>query len=198
MRILVGITGSIGVLGVHVYLANLLGKKEVEELRVLMTPTAARFVSPRALEALIGTPVRVDPWTDSGQMISPPTLVKGIDLYLIAPASATTLSKCAAGIADTLVTNCYLCHTGSVAFAPAMAPEMWDHPAVRSNLERLKEFGACILPSGFGFSAALGKNIKGAMCSFTEMWPRLKALVEEESKRATKRVDAGPLSESET
>jgi phosphopantothenoylcysteine decarboxylase / phosphopantothenate---cysteine ligase len=182
MRILVGITGSIGVLGIHSYLVSLLSQKEVEEIRVLMTPTAARFVSPRALEALISTPVRVDSWTDSGQMISPPALVKGIDLYLIAPASATTLAKCAAGIADTLVTNCYLCHTGPVAFAPAMAPEMWDHPAVRANFERLQGFGACILPSGVGFSAALGKNIKGAICSFAVMWPRLKELVEEAKK----------------
>jgi phosphopantothenoylcysteine synthetase/decarboxylase len=196
MRILVGITGSIGVLGIHSYLVSLLSQKEVEEIRVLMSPTAARFVSPRALEALIGSPVRVDPWTDSGQMISPPALVKGIDLYLIAPASATTLAKCATGIADTLVTNCYLCHTGPVAFAPAMAPEMWDHPAVRGNFERLQGFGACILPPGVGFSAALGKNIKGAICSFAEMWPRLKALVQEAKKTSEGEAAEPPASPS--
>jgi phosphopantothenoylcysteine decarboxylase / phosphopantothenate---cysteine ligase len=193
MRILVGITGSIGVLGIHAYLASLLGQKEVEELRILMTPTAARFVSPRALEALTGVAVRVDAWTDSGQMISPPSLVKEIDLYLIAPASATTLGKCAAGVADTLVTNCYLCYTGPVAFAPAMAPEMWDHPAVRANFNRLREYGACILPAGVGFSAALGRNIKGALCPFKEMWPLLKALVENARKPPSEETETGPL-----
>lgn len=191
MKILVGISGSIGVLGAHVYLINLLGKEEVEEVRAVMTPTAARFVSPKAIEALIGKPVRVDPWTDAGQMISPPDLVKGVDLFLIAPASATTLSRCAAGSAETLLTNLYLCFTGPVAFAPAMAPEMWDHPAVRRNMDRLREDGAAILPAGVGFSAALGKSIKGAMCPFSQMWPLLKAQVEE-WKRGREAAPAGP------
>jgi phosphopantothenoylcysteine synthetase/decarboxylase len=194
MKILVGISGSIGVLGIHAYLISLLAQKEVEEVRAVMTPTAARFVSPKAIEALIGKIVRVDPWTDPGQMVSPPDLVKGIDLYLVAPASATTLSRCAAGSAETLVTNCYLCFTGPVAFAPAMAPEMWDHPAVLRNLDRLREDGATILPAGVGFSASLGKSIKGSLCPFSQMWPLLKTQVEEWGKReaATGSEKAGP------
>ncbi|MFL6196707.1 MAG: flavoprotein [Thermoanaerobaculia bacterium] len=180
MKILVGISGSIGVLGVHTYLINFLAQKEVEEVRAIMTPTAAKFVSPKAIEALLGKQVRVDPWTDGGVMTSTPELVRGIDLYLVAPASATTISRCAHGSAETLVANCYLCYTGPVAFAPAMAPEMWDHPAVRRNFDQLREYGATILPAGSGFSAALGKQMKGAMCPFSQMWPLLKSIVEGE------------------
>ncbi|HTG36992.1 MAG TPA: flavoprotein [Thermoanaerobaculia bacterium] len=194
MKILVGISGSIGVLGIHAYLISLLAQKEVEEVRAVMTPTATRFVSPRALEALIGKAVAVDPWTDSGKMVSPPELVQGADLYLIAPASATTLSRCASGSAETLVSNCYLCFTGPVAFAPAMAPEMWDHPAVRRNLDRLQQDGALILPAGVGFSAALGKSIKGALCAFPQMWPQLKSLVE---KRQETLDPSKPLGDAE-
>ena len=185
MKILVGISGSIGVLGIHAYLVSLLLEKEVDEVHAIMTPTAARFVSPRALEAVLRRPVHVDPWTDAGTMFSPPDLVRGIDLYLIAPASATTLSRCAAGSAETLVTNCYLCHTGAVAFAPAMSAEMWEHPAVRRNLERLRQDGACVLPAGEGYLVSARKREKGPMCSYAEMWPRLKAHVAQvqESKR---------------
>jgi phosphopantothenoylcysteine decarboxylase/phosphopantothenate--cysteine ligase len=178
MKILVGISGSIGVVGIHSYLVSMLLEKEVEEVNAVMTPTAARFLSPRSLEAFLGRTVHVDPWTDPGTMFAPPELVKGIDLYLVAPASATTLSRCAAGAAETLVANCYLCHTGPVAFAPSMSPEMREHPAVRHNLDRLKEFGACILPQGEGFSVAARKMQKSSMCSYAQMWPQLKALVQ--------------------
>ena len=79
-------------------------QEEVEEVRAVMTPTASRFLSPRSLEALLKRPVHVDPWTDPGIMPAPPELVQGVDLYLVAPASATTLSRCAAGSGDSSAT----------------------------------------------------------------------------------------------
>jgi phosphopantothenoylcysteine decarboxylase/phosphopantothenate--cysteine ligase len=175
MKILVGVSGSIGVLNIHSYLISLRSEPEVEELRVVMTPTAARFVNPQGLEALLRLRVHVDSWSDPRPMLPPPELVHGIDLYLIAPASATTLSRCAAGAADTLLANCYLNWTGPVAFAPAMAPEMWEHPAVRQNVARLESFGARFLPMGKGWSAAAGKVIQGSLCPYQQMWPLLKA-----------------------
>jgi len=179
MKILVGISGSIGVLGIPSHLVSLLAEKEVEDLRLLMTPTAARFVSPRTLEALLRRPVHVDPWSDERPMVSPPDLVRDIDLYLIAPASATTLARCANGSGETLLAHCYLSYRGPVAFAPAMSPEMWEHPAVLRNLKRLEDDGACILPAGSGYSAATGQVGKAAMCSYKQMWPLLQSLVKQ-------------------
>lgn len=183
MRVLFGISGSIGVIGVTGHLQQFLMQEEVEELRVVMTPTAARFLSPRAIEAFLGDPVRVDLWSEPGPMISPPELVRGIDVYVVAPASATTLSRCAAGSAETLVANCYLCHTGPVLFAPAMSEEMMAHPAVRRNLRQLEEFGASILEPSMGYSAAAKRELRVAMCPFPRMWSRLKAVVEEARPR---------------
>jgi|SRR4028118_358750 Phosphopantothenoylcysteine synthetase/decarboxylase len=185
MKILVGISGSVGVVGIHTYLLNLLMEKEVDEVNAIMTPSAARFLNPRTLEVFLGNQVHVDPWTDTGLMYAPPELVKGVDLYLIAPASATTLSRCATGSAETLIANCYLCHTGPVAFAPSMSPSMWDHPAVIQNIDRLKSFGACILPPGEGFSITARKTEKASICSYTEMWPRLRSFVQESQRRGT-------------
>ena len=184
MRVLIGITGSIGVLGISSYLINLQVEEEVEELRVIMTPTAARFVDPRTLEALVRQPVFVDPWTDGGRMVSPPELVKELDLYLIAPASATTLSRCAAGSGETVVAQCYLCHTGPVAFAPCMSPEMLRHPAVVENLERLEQRGACILPSGAAYEVSTGTFVNSGLCPYREAWPILRALVQQRPRPA--------------
>jgi phosphopantothenoylcysteine decarboxylase/phosphopantothenate--cysteine ligase len=177
MKILVGISGSIGVVSISSYLLSLLVEEEVEELRVLMTPTAARFLDPKTLESLLRRPVFVDPWTDSGRMYSPPELVKDLDLYLIAPASATTLSRCASGSGETLLAHCYLCHTGPVAFAPCMSPEMLSHPAVVRTLERLAADGACILPCGPAFEVSTGALVNSGTCPYREMWPILKSLL---------------------
>lgn len=182
MRVLVGISGSIAVTGITGYLQQFLLQKEVEELRVVMTPTAARFISPKAIEAWIGRSVRVDLWSEPGPMIAPAELVMGIDVYVVAPASATTVARCASGSAETLISNCYLCHTGPVIFAPAMPEEVLAHPAVRRNLKQLEEFGACILETSIGFSASTKKQSRGAMCPFPTMWARIKDLVEQAQK----------------
>jgi len=178
MKILVGISGAIGALGIPSYLINLQVEQEVEELRIVMTPTAARFINPQSLEALVRQPVFVDPWNDGRRLYSAPELVKDLDLYLIAPASATTLSRCATGSGETLVAQCYLCHGGPVAFAPSMSPEMFRHPAVVRNLKWLEENGARILPPGPAFQAATGTFVQGGTCPYREMWPILKSLVQ--------------------
>lgn len=189
MKILVGISGSLGVIGIHAYLISMLLEKDIEEVNAVMTPTAARFLNPRSLEAILARPVHVDPWTDPGIMYSPPELVKEIDLYLVAPASASTLARCASGSAETLVASCYLCHKGPVAFAPSMSPDMLEHPAVRRNLDSLKGFGACILPLGEGYSVAARKKQASYMCSYQQMWPILRALPEKKIIKGPDKVD---------
>jgi len=192
MRVLVGISGSIAVVGITGHLQQFLMQEEVEELRVIMTPTAARFLSPKAIEAIIGKSVRTDLWSEPGPMIAPAELVMGIDVYVVAPASATTIARCASGSAETLVSNCYLCHTGPVVFAPAMPEEALAHPAVRRNFKQLEEFGACILETSIGRSAATKKQTRGAMCPFPAMWFRIKSLVEQAQK------EKQPTSRNET
>jgi phosphopantothenoylcysteine synthetase/decarboxylase len=190
MRVLVGISGSIGVLGIPAYLIGLQVAPEVEELRILMTPTATRFLAPQSLEALLRLPVHVDPWADGRPLRSPPELVQDIDLYLVAPASATTLARCANGVGDTLVSYCYLCHGGATAFAPSLAPGAWRHPAVLRNLDRLQQDGAHILPPGLSYSASTGTFEKSGPCPFPEMWPVLKRLVEERRTAADRAATA--------
>jgi phosphopantothenoylcysteine decarboxylase/phosphopantothenate--cysteine ligase len=167
MKVLVGITGSIGVLNIHSYLARLAAEPGVH-LRAVMTATAARIVNPAALGALLRCPVVSEEWQRE-QAIPPSTHVEDVDVFLIAPATATTMSYCAAGAAQNLVSACYLAHEGPTVFAPSMAPEMLAHPATKRNLRILAEDGAIVLETGRGLQVSSGRWVDGALCDYSIM-----------------------------
>jgi len=171
MNVLVGVTGSIGALGIHMYLLRLMAQPGVV-VRAVMTPAAARFVRPETLGAVLHAPVPVGFWSGHGRWVSPPEIIEGVDLLLVAPASATTLAYCAHGNAATIVSACYLCHAGPTIFAPSMSPGMLGHPAVVRNIRQLRNDGALVLPSGRGVAVSSGAASDGALCEFDEMWVR--------------------------
>jgi phosphopantothenoylcysteine decarboxylase/phosphopantothenate--cysteine ligase len=76
-----------------------------------------------------------------------------MDLLLVAPATANTLGKFANGIADDFLSALYLATRAPVIMAPAMNTQMWTHPAVRENLDRLRARGVSILEPGEGYLA---------------------------------------------
>jgi len=77
----------------------------------------------------------------------------GADILCIAPATANFLAKAANGLADDVLSTLYLCFSGPVIVAPAMNPDMWVHPAVVRNVERLVADGVCVLPPDDGWVA---------------------------------------------
>ena len=168
MRVLVGISGSIGVLGIHTYLLRLAAEPGLT-LGVVMTPTAARIVAPGALGAVLGCSIVTDPW-QGDHALSPSVLVAAVDVFIVAPASATTLAFCATGAAANPVAACYLAHPGASIFAPVMAPEMLLHPAVQRNLHHLSQDGAIVLPTGEGLRASDGSwSRQGALCDYATL-----------------------------
>jgi phosphopantothenoylcysteine decarboxylase/phosphopantothenate--cysteine ligase len=167
MKILVGITGAVGVLGIHSYLLRLAAEPGAE-VALMMTATAARIVDPGVLGAVLRCDVIVEPWQER-RAVPPAALTNGIDVLLVAPASATTIAYCATGTAANLVAACYLSHVGRSVFAPSMAPEMLAHPATRRNLRTLAEDGATILPSGEGLQIATGRWTPGALCDYATL-----------------------------
>ncbi|MBI4714931.1 MAG: bifunctional phosphopantothenoylcysteine decarboxylase/phosphopantothenate--cysteine ligase CoaBC [Nitrospirae bacterium] len=142
-RILLGVTGSIA------------AYKAVEILRRLdevgavvtcvLTPDAARFVPPITFEALSRRRVYTDIFsldeTEEGVRIPHVTLGRETDLILIAPATAHFIGKAAAGLADDLLSALLLTGSAPVMMAPAMDVGMIDHPAVRHNMDLLRERG---------------------------------------------------------
>jgi phosphopantothenoylcysteine decarboxylase/phosphopantothenate--cysteine ligase len=107
------------------------------------------MISRATFAALTGRPVPASVWDD-------PAAVTHVDLarwgqvLVVAPATAHTLARLAAGLADDLLTNVALAFGGPVVVAPAMHTEMWEHPATRANLATLEARGARVVPPASG------------------------------------------------
>jgi len=135
-RILLGVTG-----GVAAYKAVFLARRLVEEgadVRVVMTDAAQRFVGAQTFAAVTGNKVlselfgAISPHTELGQW------AEGV---VVAPATATTIAKAAAGLGDDLLSAILLATRAPVLLAPAMHTEMWENPATRRNVETLRGDG---------------------------------------------------------
>lgn len=139
-KILIGITGSIAAYKIP-FLIRLL-VKEGAEVKVVMTPSAANFVTPLTISTLTHSPVLTIPFNSAdGTWYSHVDWGNWADIYLIAPASANTLAKMANGLTDNLLTAIYLAAKCPVFFAPAMDVDMFIHPATQANIARLLSFG---------------------------------------------------------
>ncbi len=115
-------------------------------VRVAMTSRACEFIQPLTFRALSGSHVIVDDYApDNPDPIAHITFSQTADLFLVAPATANLIAKFANGVADDFVTSTYLASTAPVLIAPAMNTAMWQHPATRRNLEKLKADGVYIV-----------------------------------------------------
>ncbi len=139
-KIVLGVTGSIAAYKAAV-LTRLLVKAGAE-VKVVMTKAAHDFITPLTLSTLSKNPVLTDfVKNESGQWNNHVELGLWADAFVVAPASASTISKMATGHCDNLLIAVYLSARCEVFFAPAMDLDMLQHPSVRSNIEKLKSFG---------------------------------------------------------
>jgi phosphopantothenoylcysteine decarboxylase/phosphopantothenate--cysteine ligase len=151
-EVLLGVTGGIAAYKAVDVLRGL--QRRGHGVSVVMTRSAARFVGPPTFAALSGRPVGTSLFEVEGQPgYGHLDLARAADLMLVAPASANTLARMAAGLGDGLLLSCYLAFTGPVLVAPAMNTRMWLHPATRDNLERLRTRGVQVIPPGTGLLA---------------------------------------------
>ncbi|WP_353662276.1 bifunctional phosphopantothenoylcysteine decarboxylase/phosphopantothenate--cysteine ligase CoaBC [Hydrogenimonas sp. SS33] len=134
-KVLVGVTGSIAAYKacdlVRLYV------KAGAEVRVVMTESAKRFVSPLTFEALSANRVlheSTESWADEINHIG---LGEWADLFVIAPATANTLNKMASGIADNLLLQAVLAYEGPILAAPAANTRMVENPVTVANMKRL-------------------------------------------------------------
>jgi phosphopantothenoylcysteine decarboxylase/phosphopantothenate--cysteine ligase len=167
-RILLGVSG-----GISAYKAVELVRLAIKAghaVRVLQTRASLEFVGRATFEGITGAPVLVDEFEHDparGAFQGEPVpdhdpighleLASRCDVFCIAPASANTIAKLAAGIADNMLTAAYLACTGPVVLAPAMNNRMFDHPATQANLETLRARGVHIVEPGTGALASPGE-----------------------------------------
>ena len=167
-RLLLGVTG-----GIAAYKAIELARLAIKAghaVRVIQTEASTRFVGTASFAGVTGAPVLVTEWEpdplrgafpgDDAPTHAPLShleLVERADAFLIAPASANTIAKLAAGQADNLLTAAALACRRPLIVAPAMNGAMYEHPATQENLARLRERGATVLDPGAGSLASLGE-----------------------------------------
>ena len=162
-KVLLGVTAGIAAYK-SAFLVRLLVKKGAE-VRVVMTPSAKEFVTPLTLSTLSKNEV----WSsftkeddENAQWNNHVELGLWADLFIIAPATANTLSKMAQGSSDNLLVATYLSAKCPVYFAPAMDLDMYKHPSTVATFEKLISFQNIMIPAEHG-ELASGLVGKGRM-----------------------------------
>ncbi|HUY59504.1 MAG TPA: bifunctional phosphopantothenoylcysteine decarboxylase/phosphopantothenate synthase [Solirubrobacteraceae bacterium] len=189
MRLLIGVSG--GIAAYKALETARLAVKAGHAVRVIQTPTSERFVGRASFAGITGAPVLTsefdaDPARGAypGEPVPERTpishlaLVERADVYLIAPASANTIAKLAAGAADNLVTTAALAAACPIAVAPAMNNRMYLNPATQANLRILQERGVTVIPPGTGELAAHGERGVGRLAEPEELLAACTALLE--------------------
>jgi phosphopantothenoylcysteine decarboxylase/phosphopantothenate--cysteine ligase len=151
-NILLGVSG-----GIAVYKAAALTSKLVQagaSVRVIMTESASKFVSPLTFQALSRNDVYTDTFEEKNpEVISHIDAADWADLAIVAPATANVIGKLAGGIADDMLTTTLLATTAPVWIAPAMNVHMYDHPAVKRNIMTLDQDGYRFIEPSEGYLA---------------------------------------------
>ena len=179
-RILLGITGSIAAYKAAP-LCRLL-KTAGADVRVVMTPLAKQFITPLTMATLSKHPILVEFFgPENGAWNSHISLGEWADCLLIAPATANTLAKMAAGIADNLLLTTYLSARCPVAVAPAMDLDMYAHPATQQNLRTLAGRGVHLIDPEEG-ELASGLTGKGRMADPERIAAFVEELLREKKK----------------
>ncbi len=196
-KILLCVTG-----GIAVYKAVALTSKLIQqgaEVKVIMSQSACEFVTPLSFQALSRNEVYTDTFDEKDPaVISHIDLADWADIALVAPATANVIGKLANGMADDMITTTLLATKAPVWVAPAMNVHMYDHPAVKENMNRLASFGYRFIEPGEGFLAC-GYVGKGRLEEPEIIVDRMIQFFEKENKKPLqgKRVlvTAGPTIE---
>jgi phosphopantothenoylcysteine decarboxylase/phosphopantothenate--cysteine ligase len=187
-RILLGVTG-----GIAAYKAIELTRLAIKSghgVRVLMTPAARHFVGEASFEGITGAPVLTsefdadpargafpgDPLPDHAP-IGHLEVAANADCYAIAPASANTIAKLAAGLADNMVTTAFLANRSPALVAPAMNDRMFSSAAVQANLQVLRERGVRVVEPEEGSLASRNEHGVGRLPEPTRLLAEIEDLL---------------------
>jgi phosphopantothenoylcysteine decarboxylase / phosphopantothenate---cysteine ligase len=200
-RLLLGVSGGIAAYKSLEFarLATLAG----HGVRVLMTENAGRFVGAASFEGIVGAPVLTseydrDPMRgafpgepghggpdDAGHdPIGHLELAANCDAFLVAPASANTIAKLAAGFADSMLTTSFLACEAPRLVSPAMNDRMYADAATQANLATLRERGVEVIEPGEGLLASRGESGRGRLPDPAELLARVEAVLSGDETQA--------------
>ncbi|MFM7841157.1 MAG: bifunctional phosphopantothenoylcysteine decarboxylase/phosphopantothenate--cysteine ligase CoaBC [Nitrospira sp.] len=191
---LLGVSGSIAAYKAVELLRAL--TREGADVHVAMTESATKFVTPLTFEVLSKHSVARGLYATHQEMLHL-TLPEEADAFLIAPATANTLAKCALGLADDLLSTMVLAASCPLIIAPAMDGGMWDHPTVQEHVALLRQRGVTVLDPVEG-PLASGKIGTGRLTDAVTMLAALEARLNLRRDFVGQRilVSAGPTQEA--
>ncbi|MEN2766502.1 bifunctional phosphopantothenoylcysteine decarboxylase/phosphopantothenate--cysteine ligase CoaBC [Ornithinibacillus xuwenensis] len=194
-NILLGVSG-----GIAAYKACALTSKLTQQganVRIIMTDSATKFVSPLTFQALSRNDVYMDTFEEKdAAKIAHIDLADWADIVILAPATANIIGKLANGIADDMLSTTLLATKATVYIAPAMNVNMYEHPAVVRNMNLLTAYGYHFIEPGAGYLAC-GWIGKGRLEEPEAIIEVIKSHQEKETLLAGKRIliSAGPTRE---
>ena len=171
--------------------------KRGAEVKVIMTVSASDFIHPLTLSTLSKNPVLTEfVANDQGEWNNHVELGLWADLMIVAPATANTIAKFANGLCDNLLCATYLSAKCDVMICPAMDLDMYQHPSVKSNIEKLKIFGNIIIDAEEG-ELASGLVGKGRLAEPEHIASEVENYFKKKTKLEGKKVliTAGPTYE---
>ncbi len=172
MNVLVGVTGGIAAYK-SAYLVRLF-KKNGDDVKVVMTENAGKFITPLTMMTLSGNPVYSEMFPDSLEYdYAHIDLAKWADVFVIAPATANTIAKIVSGMADNLLTSTVLAfpQDKQLFIAPAMNTGMFEKEVTKENLTKLGKYAIIIGP--VQGRLACGDEGMGAMTGAEEIFARI-------------------------
>lgn len=146
-RILVGVAGGIAAYKACHLIRDF--KEQGDDVRVIPTESALKFVGAATFEALSGNPVSTSVF-DAVDEVQHVALGQQADAVVIAPATADLIARLACGRADDLLTASVLVATCPVIVVPAMHTEMWLNPATQNNVATLRRRGITVMEPAHG------------------------------------------------
>ena len=150
--IVVGVTAGIAAYKICQLVSSL--KKQGNEVHVIMTKEAEKFVTPLTFQTLSNQKVITDMFTvDYTPDVHHISLAKKADLFVVAPATANIIAKIAYGLADDMLTTTFLASTCPKLIVPAMNTNMLNNPITQDNIATCQKYGIHIMCSGAGYLA---------------------------------------------
>lgn len=185
-NVVLGITGSIAAYKAAELTSRLV--KSSAAVEVVMTKAATEFVNPLTFQSIAARPVVIEMFellreTDIAHV----SLARRADIVVIAPATANTIAKLAAGLADNTLTATALATTAPIIVAPAMETRMYKNPATQESLARLRQRGVTIIEPGYG-QLASGTVGVGRLAEVGEIMGAIRMVLGREGDLASRKV----------
>ena len=182
--VILGISGSIAAYKAADIASKL--TRDGARVEVVMTEAAARFITPLTLRSITGRAVVTSMWDmDSEFSIEHVALAEAADVVVIAPATADTIARLAAGRADDILTCTVLATKAPLILAPAMNDNMYSNLITQENIRKLKARGFIFIEPGYGRLAS-GKEGRGRLAEVSQIIGVIKQVLGRDGDLANK------------